>query len=908
MVELHYLYMLLYAVAGVLALAVVVVAWRRRAAREALPLAALMLGVAIWAGGYAVMWCMPTLDQQVFWSRTTSLGSWLVPVGFLTLAFEIAGMKRWLTPGRIALIASASFALNNIEWLNPGRLFEAAIVARTIGSFTYYQIVWGPLYWVFVAYAYALILLATVIIFRMYLRSTGIRRTRAVILLIGGLVPTVVTVVAQVGFLPLGIDSAPIAFLATGALWLFAILRGGLFDIVPLARGALVEQMRDGVVLVDGDGLVVDANSAALSMLDAPSAEVLGRPAEAVFSAIAGANALLGESEPQRCVLSLETDGGQRYIELGVTPLVVGPGRAPAQLVTLQDVTDERRRTDQLKLASTVFETTNEGILVLLPGQGGRIVDVNSAFCRMTGYAREDIVNTSARRFLSEDRMFESLETMQEILAAEGEWRGELEQTRADGTVFPAWVSMAASAGTDERDTSAICVVTDLTEIRQAEITLQFNATHDALTGLPNRILLSDRLEHALAYATRVGRGVAVLFIDLDNFKGINDTLGHAQGDALLVAVAERITGALRESDTVGRFGGDEFTVVLADVEDALQVETATQRLLEAMGRTFRLGVEDVHVSASIGVSLFPTDSTDATSLMQHADLAMYGAKALGRSRVQFFSEELQVSMQRLRSIEEELWGALDEDRYFLLYQPQVDLSTGRITGVEALARLRTREGAVMSPTDFIPIAENSELIVLLGDWVMRKACADLAIMQEVTPGLTMSVNFSVRQFREMDVTALLGDVLSDSGVEAQSIKLEITETAFLLDAEEAQAKFAQLRDVVGVGLALDDFGTGYSSLTYVRMFRANTIKIDCSFVELLPDDLEARAVVLSIIALAKSLGAVVVAEGPETEEQVRFLRANGCDVAQGFYFSHPIPTEELILLLGRGPYSLPDI
>ena len=789
-VELHIIYVVLYAAAAILASVVVLVAWTHRAARGATSLAMLMLGVAAWSGGYAVMWYVPTFEQQVFWEKSVGLGNWLVPVGFLALAFDIAGMERWRSPGRIALISIAAFSLDNLEWWNPGRLYDKAFVASTIGSYTHFEPVPGPLYWVFVAFAYTLIVIAFVIIFRVCLRSAGAERMQAAILLLGAGVPFIASTPTGLKVVPLDIDLAPLAFLATGALWLAAILRGTLLDVLPLARDVLVEQMVDGVVVVDEADRVVDANPAALAMLNSVSSEVLGKTAEAVLTSVNGATDVLRGDGPRHAVLPIGADDDPRYVELAVTRLVVSSGGPSAQLVTLHDVTEERRASQRL----------------------------------------------------------------------------------AD-----------------------------------AQEELKHNATHDALTGLPNRFLLDDRLEHAIAHARREDCGLAVLFVDLDDFKAINDTLGHAQGDALLVQVAERIVPALRDSDTVGRFGGDEFTVIITDLKDASQVGLTARRLLEAIASPYRLGDEDLRITASVGVALFPTDGDDATSLIQHADLAMYGAKGLGRNRVQFFSKEFQDGLNRRMVVEKELWGADEEERYFLLYQPQVDLSTGQITGVEALVRLRARDGTVLSPAEFIPVAEDSDLIFRLGDWVLRRACAELAILHEAAPDLIMSVNLSARQFKRIDVTSMQ-KALQESGVEARSLALEITETALLADPEETAARLEDLRSVAGLRLSLDDFGTGYSSLTYVRVFRADTIKIDRSLIGLLPDDHDAQAIVLSTIALAKSLHATVIAEGPETEEQVRFLRANGCDCAQGFYFSRPAPADELALLLRKGPFPLPEV
>lgn len=907
MVELHHIFVVLNAGAAVLALAVTWVAWRHRRARGALPLAVVMLGIAIWCGAAAAMWYVPTLREQVFWLIAMGLGFWMVPVGFLTLAFDIAGMERWRTPGRIALMSIASLVFANIQWLDPGRPFHMTFVAHTMGPHTHFEVVPGPLYWPFIVFAFAMIIVGLVIIFRVYLRSSGAQRAQAVTLFLGGLLPFVASAVTESRFVPLsGFDLTPLAVLVTGVLWLVAILRGRLLDILPVARDVLVEQMVDGVVVLDGEDHVADANPAALTMLQAPLAEVLGKPVEAILDGVKGAAALLGGSGPRHAVLPIDSGGDSRYVELGITPLVVGLGEPPAQLVTLHDVTEERRANEQLRLARQVFDTANEGIVVTLPDGDERIIDVNDAFCRLTGRSREDIVGKDISSLQSDRHSPEFYKAMEETLFTAGRWKGEVWQRRADGTVFPSWLSMSVAKDDQEQVSHAIGIFTDITEIREAE-KLRYHATHDALTGLPNRWVLDDRLEHALAHARRVGSGLAVLFVDLDNFKGVNDTLGHAQGDALLVEVAERIVPVLRESDTVGRPGGDEFVIIITDTRDPAQVEITARRLLEAVASPCRLGAENVHITASIGIALFPTDGTDATSLIQQADLAMYAAKRLGRNRIQFFSEELQEGLNRRVTVEQELRGGLEEGRCFLLYQPQVDLSTGRITGAEALVRLRSGDGAVLSPAEFIPVVADSDLIIRLGDWVLRKACAELAILHEVAPDLTVSLNFSARQLGEIDV-ASLHDVLRTSGVEARSLALETTETAFLADPQEAAAKLEGLRDVAGIRLSLADFGTGYSSLTFVRMFRAGTIKIARSFIELLPGDPEAQAVVLSAIALAKSLGATVIAEGPETQEQVRFLRTNGCDCAQGFYFSRPVPADELTLLLRRGPFPLPDV
>jgi diguanylate cyclase (GGDEF)-like protein/PAS domain S-box-containing protein len=905
-IELHLAFSALHAGIAVLATVVALVAWRHREARGAMSVAAMLLGVTIWAGAYAVMWYVPTLEQQGFWERVSSLGSWIVPVSFLTLAFDIARMEKWRARSRFVFISVTAFVLNNLEWLNPWGLYETGFVGHVIGSYTFYTPSWGPLYWVFVAYSYILIIAAAVILFRVYRRTSGADRTQAGILLIGGMLPTIASVVSVSGLAALNIDLAPVTFLVTGALWLAAILRGTLLDVLPLARDALVEQMADGVLVVDGQDKVVDANPASLAMLRKSDSEVLGEPAHAVLSGVEGATAILDRKGSRRAVVEDTADGRHNYIELAIRPLEMGPDRPSAQLLTLHDITAERRVNERLRLARHVLDSASEGIVVMLPDVGWWIVDVNDAFARLTGHSKEEAAGQSIEFLQCHLHPAEFYASVQDAVLTHGEWKGEMWQERTDGSTFPSWLSLSLAQDEDTGERRVIAVFTDITRIRDAEKKLEFNATHDTLTGLPNRVLLDDRLQQALAIARRAESGLAVLFVDLDHFKDINDSLGHAQGDALLVQVAERILPVMREGDTIGRIGGDEFAIVLSDIDDSAQAESSARRLLAAIAPAYTLGNATMPITASIGIAMFPTDGADAATLIQHADMAMYGAKDLGRNRIQFFSKSFQNDFDRRLAVERQLWGADSEDRFFLLYQPQVDLKSGVISGAEALVRLRSADGSVLSPVEFIPIAEESDAILRLGDWVLKRACADLAMFREAAPDLVVSVNFSARQFAAIDVS-VVHDMLHNAGVPERSLALEVTQTTLMAD-DHAATRLDDLRDMGGMRVSLDNFGTGASSLTYVRMFHADTIKIDRDLVSLLPNDDEARAIVMSTISLAKGLGATVIAEGPETEEQVRFLRENGCDCAQGYYFSRPVSAVDLAILLGKGPFPLPEI
>jgi diguanylate cyclase (GGDEF)-like protein len=442
-----------------------------------------------------------------------------------------------------------------------------------------------------------------------------------------------------------------------------------------------------------------------------------------------------------------------------------------------------------------------------------------------------------------------------------------------------------------------------MTAMKEGEDRLRRLATHDPLTGLPNRTLIDDRLESALRHARRDSTAVGLMYIDIDHFKNVNDARGHTEGDKLLVEFGRRVASVLREGDTLGRRGGDEFTLITPDLADTTALEGLALRVLEAIEEPYLLDSGDAHVTASVGTAVFPTDAESAEQLMRCADIAMYRAKDLGRSRVQFFSAELQEEVQRAGRIERDLRQALDDEQFVLNYQPQVELTSGRIVAIEALVRMRAEDGTLVPPEQFIPVAEVTGLIVPLGEWVLRKACADLAELRKAGHELTVAINVSPRQLEEKDIVAVVLDVLRRSGLEPHHLEIEVTETVLL--RAQAIARIDELRDA-GLVISLDDFGTGYSSLAHVPLLRAAKLKIDRRFVSGVTTDPVSRAVVLTTIALAKSTGAKVVAEGPETEAEVQFLRDSGCDYAQGYFLSRALNLDALVVLLEAGAFALP--
>jgi diguanylate cyclase (GGDEF)-like protein/PAS domain S-box-containing protein len=439
----------------------------------------------------------------------------------------------------------------------------------------------------------------------------------------------------------------------------------------------------------------------------------------------------------------------------------------------------------------------------------------------------------------------------------------------------------------------------DITRRKAAERRIEHLAHHDFLTDLPNRSLLRDRLDVAIAQARRQGQLVATLFVDLDRLKVVNDTLGHAAGDLMLREAAARLAGCTREGDTVARLGGDEFMIVLPNLDDAHGAAAAAQKIRESLAQPTQLNGQEVFVSASIGVSLFPTDAADAEGLLRTADAAMYSAKRHGGDNYQFYTADLNEQLQQRLAIEQGLRTAEQRDELRLLYQPKIDLVSGRIIGVEALLRWEHPGLGPVSPERFIPIAEETGLIIPLGEWVLRTACKQIRMWRDAGIDLPVAVNLSACQFRQRNLAETIHRILSEVGVPPQCLEIEITESDVMENAESAIATLDELK-ARGISISVDDFGTGYSSLSYLKRFPLDVLKIDRSFVRDIAVDSDDAAIVEAIIALARSLEIKVVAEGVESEDQMEFLTRSGCDFAQGYLFSPPVEPRQVVALLQR--------
>ena len=529
------------------------------------------------------------------------------------------------------------------------------------------------------------------------------------------------------------------------------------------------------------------------------------------------------------------------------------------------------------------------------------IVYVNPAFERVTGYASADAIGRNPRFLQGSDVDQPELAALRVALKEQRGCRVTLRNYRKNGNMY--WNELTIAPVHDElgQVTHYVGIQNDITETRKYQEELARQANYDLLTGLPNRNLLNDRAATAMVRAARYEHGMALAFIDLDNFRIVNDSLGHQVGDNMLRLVAERLRSSLREVDTVARFSGDEFVLVLGEQDNERLISSQMQRIVEVFSRPFSLGERDLFVTASIGVAFYPQDGTKVETLLVNAETAMYRAKDLGRNTFQFYTAEMNALVNERLTMESWLRRARERGELLLHYQPKVDLRSNRVTGAEALIRWRHPKLGMVSPAKFIPLAEQTGLIVPIGEWVLRTACAQNRAWQEAgLAPITIAVNISARQFREKGLVNSVAEVLKETGLEPQFLELEVTEGVIMHDAQEVVAVLQKLKSM-GVMLSIDDFGTGYSSLSYLKRFPVDRLKIDQSFIKDVTTDPENAAIAQAVITLGHSLNLKVTAEGVETREQLQFLREHQCDEKQGYLFSKPLPAEEFGRLLQEG-------
>lgn len=563
-------------------------------------------------------------------------------------------------------------------------------------------------------------------------------------------------------------------------------------------------------------------------------------------------------------------------------------------LINVLEIGDRKQMEDELKLAAEVFNTSEAGIMITSPDS--KIMKVNTAFTTITGYEDYDVIGKMANILHSgrQSRVFYT--DMWQHLIRDGLWQGEVWNRRKNGDVYPEWLSISSVLGKFGKVTHYIGVFTDITQRKLSEDKIEKLAHFDNLTGLPNRTLLHDRLNQLLLLALRNKRSFIVLFLDLDRFKILNDTLGHYIGDMLLQDVSRRLLACVRESDTVARFGGDEFVIVLSDFQNE---ESATQKsaeiaanILDSLSTPFQLEEHQYVSSTSIGSAIFPRDGQSISSLLKNADTAMYYAKEHGRNNYQCFSQKMHDETLKHNLMVTDISNAILNDQFTIYYQPKVDLKNNSIIGFEALVRWLHPQKGLVCPDDFIPNAEKSDIIIELGNWILKTACRQLKTWHNAGyDNLTMSVNLSARQFTQSCLDETVKKALTDVELDAKYLDLEITETLMMKNMTDTSITLKKLVHM-GCSISLDDFGTGYSSLTYLKKFPVQNIKIDRSFVQDIMTDEDDQVIVQSILAIAQSMHLNVIAEGVETEAQADYLIKQGCEIGQGYYYFKPHPAE----------------
>ncbi|MDP3023485.1 MAG: EAL domain-containing protein [Sulfuricurvum sp.] len=643
---------------------------------------------------------------------------------------------------------------------------------------------------------------------------------------------------------------------------------------------------------VDLEGKYYDYHSPRIHLLAAPAETLLGKTVRDILPEQAAQTCLLALQEANEKGFSYDKQieillpQGKSWFELSVSKKLETDKESPHFIVLSRDITQRKKSEDQLlKLSQAVEQSPNT---IIITDLDANIEYANAAFFKTTGYSVEEVIGKNPNLLHSEKTPSATYADMWEHLTRGENWQGEFINRRKDGTEYIEFIRIAPVRQKDGKITHYMAIKEDISERKQAEERIHYLVNFDPLTGLPNRLQMDDHMQYTLNLAKRNGGFFAVLFLDLDHFKNINDTLGHSIGDKLLIELSKRLTASLRDQDTISRMGGDEFIILLpsSDAHGTIQV---AQKLLNSIAKTFLIEEYQLSITASIGIALYPNDGVDIEMLSKNADTAMYRAKNDGRNSYCFFTPEMQANSHRMLQLSNALHHALERNELHLVYQPQLSASGERIVGAEALLRWQHPEFGSVPPDEFIPIAEENGMILSIGEWVLRTAISQAkSWIDNGHLPIIVAVNISAIQFRHPNLPDLITSILEEAEFPPQYLEIELTESIAMHDPQVAINTMNDLHER-GIRMSIDDFGTGYSSLSYLKKFKVYKLKIDQSFVHDIGTNSEDKAIVNAIINMARSLDLQTIAEGVETLEQLEYLRKQGCDEIQGYYYSKPL-------------------
>ncbi|MCE5312466.1 MAG: EAL domain-containing protein [Nitrospiraceae bacterium] len=876
---------------------------------------ALCMSFAIWAFSYIFFYSADNKEAAFFWYHLSAPGWTLFPAISLHFVLILTEKRKilsrwWAYPA--LYMPAAAFLLKT--WTGTLLVQELVKCGTSWCEVAPEGSVW---LWAYVAY-YTVFILGELLIAGLWaFRSDSIRRKKQISIIIATACPTLLLSIVTDTIMPVvGIYAIPSIASILILIWVFGIwysmYRYSLMAITPsIAVDEIISRMVDVLILLAPDGCVIKVNQQAENILQHTEREMTGRHFSAfvsdperfknALSTISrnGASCESYEDEfitksgagiPAKLSISLIRDNGEELIGFVVVGHDVRQMKQLQQEIMQKEMVQETLLAAESKFRGLV-EQSLVGIYIV---QDDKLKYVNPKFAEIFGYSREEILNDKSMLDLvvEESRVAVGASLGQCSNKSARDIHYNFKGSRRDGTV----IDVEANGICTEYNgmPAVIGAVLDITQRKQMEETIRYQAYHDPLTGLPNRLLFNDRLTLAIANAHRNSQFLAVLFLDLDHFKTINDTLGHSVGDQLLREVAAVIKERLREGDTVSRMGGDEYTIILNDISEADDAAKIAKEILSAIDRRWDIGGHSFHVSASMGVSIYPTDGETTDALLKNADAAMYHVKEQGRNSYHFYSPAMNVKAFEQMMLENNLRHALERCEFELHYQPQFEISEKKIVGVEALLRWHHPERGLMYPKQFLQLAEKTGLIIPIGEWVLNNACMQFSAWKDNGfPDMRIAVNISTSQLRQKNFVHTIQDVLTASGMPPHMLELEITEHMAMLNIDTIISNLNRLSDM-GILISIDDFGTGYSSLSYLKRLPIHHIKIDQSFIKDLTDDPNEASIANAVILIAKSLNLQTIAEGVETEEQLRFLQRSRCDKVQGFLYSKPLSTSEL--------------